>query len=97
MIANESFKSLVNLGKNGFYPLFHHSWIEEIRAEKKVKMNKGDQKKAQDIADRINQHRHLDRKRTVLLSLSEDDRKLFIRHFFQVVEQSILEEKPILQ
>lgn len=97
MICNEQMKSLIELGRNGHFPLFHESWIEEVSREKNTRPNKADQKKAKEIMDKLAQHKNLDRKRTLLLSLPEAERKLFIKEFFSLVEQSILEERPIFQ
>ncbi len=97
MVSNEQMKSLIELGRHGHFPLFHPTWIEEVCKEKGKRPNKTDQKKAKEIMDQLAQHKNLDRKRTLLLSLSEGDRKLFIKEFFSLVEQSILEERPIFQ
>lgn len=96
-MSNEQMNSLVELGRNGHYPLFHPTWIEETCKEKNKRSTKGDQKKAKEIMDKLSKHKNLDRKRTLIMSLTETDRKLFIKEIFNMVEQSILEEKPILQ
>ena len=97
MLADEQMKALIELGRNGHFPLFHSSWIEEVTREKSKKFTKQDQKKAHEIIDKISKHKNLDRKKTILLSLSDEERKIFIKEFFNLVEQSILEERPILQ
>ena len=97
MLCNEQMKSLIELGRHGHYPLFHQNWIEEATKEKNARPNKADQKRAKEIMDKLAQHKNLDRKRTLLLSLPEQERKLFIKEFFNLVEQSILEERPIFQ
>lgn len=97
MICNEQMKSLIELGRHGHFPLFHQTWIEEATREKLARPNKADQKKAKEIMEKLAQHKNLDRKRTLLLSLPENERKVFIKEFFNLIEQSILEERPIFQ
>jgi len=97
MISTEQKNPLIELGRNGFFPLFHPNWIKDACKETFKKNSKTDQKKANEIMRRLAQHKNLDRKRTLLISLSDSDRKIFIKEFFNLVEKSILKERSIFQ
>ena len=93
----KSLKSLIELGVKGYFPLFHSSWIEDIYTQEKKYLSKKDQKKAKEIMNRLLNHRGIERKKIILLSLQEDERKLFIRAFLDMVEGKIIDKRPELQ
>ncbi len=94
--SNQSIKSLVELGVKGFFPLFEKEWIWEARENSK-KLTGNEKVKAKKLFKRVSQHRSLDRKKTVLISLDEKERNLFIRAFLKMVENKILDLKLELQ
>ena len=96
-MSSEQMKSFIELGRKGYFPLFHQSWIEDATKDKNQRPNKADQKKAKEIMEKIALHKNLDKKKTILLSLPDNERKIFVKEFFNLVEQSILEERPIFQ
>lgn len=93
----KSLKSLIELGVKGYFPLFHPSWTEEIYSKDKEYLTKKDRKKAKEIMNRLLNHRGIERKKIILLSLKEEERKLFIRSFMDMVEDKIIDKKPELQ
>ena len=94
----ESMKALINLGVQGYYPLFHELWMKdpEIKEKKFNKITGFERAKAKKLFQRISKHRNLEHKKTVLQSMSDEDRKLFMKAFFNLVEGKILDLKPEL-
>ena len=90
---DQSIDSLVDLGVNGFYPLFEVVWIEEIITQKSLKLTKKDQLKAKKIMSSLSKHQNLTRKKIIIRSLIKEDRDVFIRTFLKMVEQRILDKK----
>lgn len=92
----QSIKSLVELGVNGFFPLFEDNWFLTKEFSKK-KLTGNEKAKAKKLFSKVAGHRGINRKKTILLSMSEEERSLFIRAFMKMVEIKILNSKPGLQ
>lgn len=98
----ESLKALIELGANGHYPLFYDAWISEF-INKKTKTPKVRALKAKEkhqvniIIERLKKQRTIDRKKTILIGLDRSSRELFIKAFFYMVEEHIMNNKPKLQ
>jgi hypothetical protein len=90
-----SLKSLVELGSFGHFPLFETDWIEEATDMKKS-LTGNEKVKAKKLFVRLGQHKSLGRKKTLLCSLSSDERRLFIRAFLKMVENKVLDQDPHL-
>ena len=89
-------KALINLGTQGHYPLFHDMWLKdpEIKEKKFQKITGLERARAKKLFLRVSKHRQLDHKKTVLLSMNDGDRILFMKAFFKLVEGKILDLKP---
>lgn len=101
----KSIKTLIEMGRHGHYPLFDSHWMYEcfdewnndFQAKTRKKFLTGQEKvHARKILQRILQHRNIERQKTVLLSLDKQERHLFMRAFFNMVEGKILDQKPQL-
>lgn len=92
----DSMKALIQMGTLGHFPLFHSSWLTdpEIKEKKFSKITGLERARAKKLFQRVSKHRQLEHKKTVLLSMAEDDRKLFMKAFFKLVEGKILDQKP---
>ena len=92
----ESMKALIQLGTQGHYPLFHELWLKdpEIKEKKFQKITGLERARAKKLFLRVSKHRQLDHKKTVLLSMNDGDRILFMKAFFRLVEGKILDLKP---
>lgn len=95
----ESMKALIHLGTQGYYPLFHEMWLNHpgIKEKKFQKITGLERARAKKLFLRVSKHRQLEHKKTVLQSMNEDDRILFMKAFFKLVEGKILDLKPELQ
>lgn len=93
---DQSLASLIDLGILGHFPLFHPSWIEDIKLEKTLPLTKSERKIADGILLRLAKHKSFDRKQTILFSLPDDERKTFIKVFIKLVESKILDRAPEL-
>ena len=89
-----SIHSLVELGMHGHFPLFMEDWISSSAKQPKKSLTKKDRLKAKDIINRLNRHKGLERKKTVLTSLSDEDRAVFVRVFLEIVEHKIIDSRP---
>ncbi len=89
-------KALIHLGTQGHFPLFHDLWIKdpELKEKKFHKITGLERARAKKLFQKVSKHRQLEHKKTVLLSMGEDDRKLFMKAFFRLVEGKILDLKP---
>lgn len=85
-------RSFIELGTRGHFPLFPSSWIGDVFKEHEKNDAANDDIK--NILKKLSKHRSLDRKKTILLSLTEDERTIFIKEFFKMVENKILDQKP---
>lgn len=88
-----SMNSLIEMATNGHFPILENEWINAIFTEKK-KLNESEKKKAQKILKRVSEHRSLERQKTVIFSMNDSERSLFIKAFMNLVEGRILDEKP---
>lgn len=93
---DRSIKSLVQLAKNGYYPLFDDliSGLEELPNRKKLTGN--EKAKAKTLFKRLCEHRTIERQKTVLSAMGAADKKLFLRAFFRMVEMEILDAGPAI-
>jgi len=91
---DSSLYSLVELGMNGHFPLFMEDWISVSSKGPKKNLTKKDRLKAKEIITRLDKHKGLERKKTVLTALSDDDRDLFVRVFLEIVEHKIIDSRP---
>ena len=96
----QNIKTLIDMGINGHFPLFHQEWLDDyFNSEacietKSQKLNRKEKSRAQKIIQRLSKHRELERKRIILHSLNREERVLFIRAFFDMVENKILDRQP---
>jgi hypothetical protein len=95
--------TLIEMGRNGHYPLFDSQWMYEcfdewnearLTNQKRKFLTGNERVQARKILQRILQHRTIERQKTILFALKKEDRNLFMRAFFQMVEGRILDHKP---
>ena len=92
----QSLKTLVQLGTKGFFPLFYDNWIEDHFEKQYSNLTSQEKQKAKQIMQKLVKHKSIDRKRTLLMELDENERRTFIKAFMKMVEGQILDEKPEL-
>ena len=95
----ESMKALINIGMSGHYPLFYDAWLNdpEFKEKRFSKITGLERAKAKKLFQQVSKHRSLEHKKVALMSMSDEDRKIFIKAFFKMVEGKILDQKPELQ
>lgn len=94
---DRSIKSLVELGTKGFFPLFDPNWLNEFHSRPHKKLTGNEKVKAKKLLKRVSQHRSLERKKTVMLSMNDEERDIVLKAFFKMVENKILDTKPEIQ
>lgn len=92
----ESMKALIQMGTTGYYPLFHEIWMQDPTFKEKrfQKITGVERARAKKLFHQVSQHKRIEHKKTVLLSMSEEDRRIFMKAFFKLVEGKILDQKP---
>lgn len=92
----ESMKALIHLGTQGHFPLFHSSWLTDpvLKEKKFSKITGVERARAKKLFQNVSRHRQLEHKKTALLAMSDEDRTLFMKAFFKLVEGKILDQKP---
>lgn len=94
---NRPLKSLIQLAKNGYYPLFDHLLKEFPQIQTKKKLTGNEKAKAKTLFKKLCEHHNIERQRTVLYALKTEERKLLLRAFFKMVENEILDTGVTLQ
>lgn len=89
-----TFKPLIELGTRGHFPLFLDEWLNKIRDRS---LTKSEMLKVKNLITQLSKHKTIERKKTLLFSLADADREMFIKAFLQVVEGKLLNEKLPLQ
>ncbi|MBT7608815.1 MAG: hypothetical protein HN576_03605 [Bacteriovoracaceae bacterium] len=92
----KSFKSLIDLGTKGFFPLFYDTWLHDAKSSETKTLSSHEKRKAKVIMQKLHKHKSIERKKTLLLSLTSQERNYFIKAFLKLVEGKILDEKPEL-
>lgn len=92
-----SFKSLIELGSKGLFPLFHSNWLENYElniSSDKAQINSNILSTR--IINRLNRTPSLEQKKSIIHALSVKDRKTFISIFLNMVEKQIRTKNPEL-
>lgn len=91
----ESMKALITLGIHGHYPLFLDEWLQDptIKEKRFAKITGTERAKAKKLFSRVSKHKSLEHKKVIVLSMSDEERSLFIKAFFKIVEGKILDQK----
>lgn len=94
----ESMKALIHLGTTGHFPLFHDIWMNDpdMKEKRFQKITGIERARAKKLFQQVSKHRQLEHKKTVLISMCDEDRKLFMKAFFKLVEGKILDQRPEL-
>lgn len=93
-IKDRVIKSLIEMGVSGFFPLFEIDWIKN--SHQFQEMDETQKFRAQKIMDRLISHRGIDRKRTILDTLSGADRELFVKLFLAMVEEKFMDNRIVI-
>lgn len=94
----ESMKALISLGVQGHFPLFLDVWLNDptIKERRFSKITGLERAKAKKLFSRVSKHRSLEHKKIVVQSMNDEERSLFMKAFFKIVEGKILDQRPEL-
>ncbi len=82
----------INLAKTGQLPLFFNEWLKApLEEERPVSLAKAN-RTVRSFFKKCEKHRGLERKKTLLIALPDDERQDFIRSFLKVVERDIIKD-----
>lgn len=94
----ESMKALISLAVMGHYPLFLDIWLKDpsIKEKRFTKITGLERAKAKKLFLRVSKHKSLEHKKIVVQAMSDEERSLFMKAFFKIVEGKILDQRPEL-
>lgn len=86
---------LIEAGSSGYLPLFYQEWITESFADKNEVRRMSFSRAAETVHKvygQIEKHRSIERKKTAIQALKEDERKDFVLSFMKMVEYRALDK-----
>lgn len=85
---------LIEAGSSGYFPLFYQDWIHESYADH-IEAKRISFSRAAEVVHRvykqIEKHHSIDRKKTAIQALKDDERKDFVLSFMKMVEYRALD------
>lgn len=81
-------QSLLSMGTKGFFPLFDKNWVSTSFKDQKP-LSDSQREDGYLILDRLTRHRGIDRKKTVIFSLQQQQREVVVKLFLELVEQKM--------
>lgn len=90
--------SLAELGARGFFPLFETSdtW-RNLFSQKSGALNKSEKLKAREIFKRVEKQRTIEKQKIIFSQLHDEEKVIFTKAFFKLVEGKIIDRRPQLQ
>lgn len=86
---------LIEAGSSGFFPLFYQDWIHESFADtgeaRKITFSRAAET-VHRVYKQIERHHSIERKKTAIQALRNEDRKDFIVSFMKMVEYRALDK-----
>lgn len=86
---------LIEAGSSGYFPLFYQDWIHESFADvaevKRMSFSRAAET-VHRVYRQIERHHSLDRKKTAIQALQNDERKEFVLSFMKMVEYRSLDK-----
>ena len=86
---------LIEAGSSGYYPLFYQDWILESLADRSEVKRMSFSRAAETVHrvyKQIERHHSIERKKTALGALKNDERKDFVLSFMKMVEYRALDK-----
>jgi hypothetical protein len=86
---------LIEAGSSGYYPLFYQDWILESFADQGDAKRMSFSRAAETVHrvyKQIERHSSLERKKTAIQALKNDERKEFVLSFMKMVEYRALDK-----
>lgn len=81
-------QSLLSMGTKGYFPLFDENWVASSFKDQSP-LSDSQREDGYLILDRLTRHRGIDRKKTVIFSLQQQQREVVIKLFLELVEQKM--------
>ena len=97
-LNSPSINSLIDLATQGHFALFSGQWYHDFSQEELYRpFCPAEKANLKNLFKMLARHENLERKKTVLLSLKDEERLLFLRGFLSMVENKILDQRPTIQ
>jgi hypothetical protein len=91
----EGLDQLIESGSSGYYPLFYQGWIHEsfsdVGEAKRISFSKAAET-VHKVYKQIERHSSIERKKTAILALKNNERKEFVLSFIKMVEYRTLDK-----
>lgn len=95
--VKKDYQNYIQMGVIGHYPLFFDDWLKPSLEQRQHMNLRKASHNVKHVFNILARHKTIEKKRTALLSMSKLSREEFIRSFFKVVENKMLEEVKTLQ
>lgn len=85
---------LIEAGSSGHYPLFYQDWIHESFSDEAEAKRMSFSRAAENVHrmyGELERHRSIERKKTAIQALKNEDRKIFVLSFMKMVEYRTLD------
>lgn len=86
---------LIEAGSTGYFPLFYQDWIHEsfkdVSEVKKISFSRAAET-VHRVYKQIERHHSIERKKTAIQALQNDERKDFVLSFMKMVEYRALDK-----
>jgi|GEM_PF-4226027 len=89
----ESLDYYLELGEQGFYPLFFRDWIIQVDLKQMNKKYKGKELDLETFFKQVDKHKQIDRKKLVMSALSKNQRDQIIFEFFRKIDLRLQKSK----
>jgi hypothetical protein len=90
----KSLNELIEAGSSGYLPLFYQDWITESFSDsnslKKISFSRAAET-VHKVFEKIDRHTSIERKKTAIQAMDNDERKEFIISFMKMVEYRTLD------
>jgi hypothetical protein len=86
---------LIEAGSSGYFPLFYQDWIHESFADKSIAQKMSFSRAAETVHryyKQIERHSSIERKKTAIQALKDEDRNDFVLSFMKMVEYRTLDK-----
>lgn len=86
---------LIEAGSSGYLPLFYQDWINESFADKNEVRKMSFSRAAETVHrvyGQIERHHSIEKKKTAIQALKDDERKEFVLSFMKMVEYRTLDK-----
>lgn len=95
LVEAQGLDQLIEAGSSGYFPLFYQDWIHESFADRSTVQKMSFSRAAETVHrvyKQIERHSSIERKKTAIQALRDEDRMDFVLSFMKMVEYRALDK-----